>query len=100
LCPKGMEACHNDGNRLNNKINNLRWDTLSNNQLDRKKHGTESYPVNYGENVFSSKLKEADINKIRNTPHFNGIVAHFAKEFNVCKSTIRMIIQRKTWKHI
>lgn len=38
-CPAGMEAAHNDGNPENNKLNNLRWDTHSNNQLDITKHG-------------------------------------------------------------
>ncbi len=39
-CPEGMEACHNDGNCLNNNLGNLRWDTPTSNQRDRRKHGT------------------------------------------------------------
>lgn len=39
-CPGGMEACHSDGSRDNNHISNLRWDTRSENQFDRVKHGT------------------------------------------------------------
>jgi hypothetical protein len=39
-CPKGMEACHNDGDPQNNRLENLRWDTEKNNQSDRNKHGT------------------------------------------------------------
>lgn len=34
-----MVCCHNDGNKQNNRADNLRWDTESNNQLDRNKHG-------------------------------------------------------------
>lgn len=34
-----MQCCHNDGNPLNNRADNLRWDTSSNNHLDRIKHG-------------------------------------------------------------
>lgn len=37
----GMDACHNDGNRLNNRASNLRWDTRSANLFDRNKHGTD-----------------------------------------------------------
>lgn len=40
-CPKGMEACHNNGVRADASLTNLRWDTPSNNQLDRRKHGTD-----------------------------------------------------------
>jgi hypothetical protein len=39
-CPDGMEACHNDGNKLNNNLSNLRWDTHRNNCLDKISHGT------------------------------------------------------------
>lgn len=38
--PKGMEACHNDGDSTNNTLANLRWDTRSANSLDRVRHGT------------------------------------------------------------
>ncbi len=41
-CPDDFEACHNDGDPTNNLVNNLRWDTRSSNQLDRKLHGTNN----------------------------------------------------------
>ena len=37
--PDGMEACHNDGDRRNNRADNRRWDTHSNNNRDIHKHG-------------------------------------------------------------
>ena len=37
--PKGLEGCHNDGEKLNNHISNLRWDTHKNNMQDATKHG-------------------------------------------------------------
>ena len=42
-CPEGMEGCHNDGNPTNNDVNNLRWATRSENQLDSVKHGTHQW---------------------------------------------------------
>lgn len=36
----GMEACHNDGDRSNNAIANLRWDTRKANHADKERHGT------------------------------------------------------------
>ena len=39
-CPVGMEGCHGDGDRSNNHINNLRWDTPVSNMADRSNHGT------------------------------------------------------------
>ena len=38
-CPEGMEACHNDGNPMNNQLCNLRWDTHSSNMIDASNHG-------------------------------------------------------------
>lgn len=42
-CPKGEEACHYDGNPLNNTLSNLRWDTVSNNARDRIRHIRERF---------------------------------------------------------
>lgn len=38
--PEGMEVCHNDGNRMNCRLANLRYGTRSENVLDSVKHGT------------------------------------------------------------
>lgn len=40
--PDGMEVCHNNGDRKNAFLINLRYDTPANNQADRYKHGTRS----------------------------------------------------------
>ena len=37
--PIGMISCHNNGVPHDNKIENLRWDTPSENMLDRTRHG-------------------------------------------------------------
>jgi len=34
------EVCHFDGDRANNKLGNLRWDSRSSNHLDKRRHGT------------------------------------------------------------
>ena len=38
--PPGHQAAHNDGNRLNNAVWNLRWATRAENEADKAKHGT------------------------------------------------------------
>ena len=40
-CPPGMECCHWDDNPLNNRLDNLRWDTHSANQHDRVRNGRD-----------------------------------------------------------
>ena len=53
--PEGLEVCHNDGNRNNNRPDNLRYDTRSSNNLDAYDHGRK--PA-VGEMLSSSKLQE------------------------------------------
>lgn len=38
--PERFDACHNDGNQLNDRLDNLRWASRSDNMLDAVKHGT------------------------------------------------------------
>lgn len=40
--PAGMDVCHNNGNPLDNRAANLRYDTHSNNARDMVKHGTNA----------------------------------------------------------
>lgn len=37
----GLEVCHYDNDHLNNAAENLRWDTRSNNNLDKRRFGTD-----------------------------------------------------------
>lgn len=38
-CPDGMEGCHNNGNPTDNRLENLRWGTRSENSRDTVRHG-------------------------------------------------------------
>lgn len=39
-CPIGMQACHQNSVRNDNKLSNLRWDTASNNEKDKLQNDT------------------------------------------------------------
>jgi hypothetical protein len=94
--PPKYEACHNDGKPNHNHVNNLRWDTSRNNQLDKWKHGT----MNNGENQHSAKLTIQQVQKIR-VLHKIGVSQYeLAKRFGVHQSCIRSVVNRKTWAHI
>ena len=42
-CPKGMEIAHNDGNPYNNRPENLRYTSHSDNEMDKIEHGSMRY---------------------------------------------------------
>lgn len=68
-CPEGMEACHNNGDRSDNRLENLRWDTHENNTSERAIHGTchfarrdlcpRGHPLSDPENNASEPRKKA-----------------------------------------
>jgi hypothetical protein len=92
-CPKGMEGCHNDGNKNNPRLDNLRWDTSKNNKLDMVAHGTDGK----GERASMAKLTTIQVLEIRNSSERNGVLA---KKYGVGTSTISLIIHRKNWTHL
>lgn len=92
---------HLDGVKTNNALANLEWCTQKeNNQhgfrtgLNRGLIGTKP-----GEKCPSSKLKENDVLEIRKLFDGKNALA-LAKKHGVTSANIRMIINRKTWKHI
>ena len=91
-CPDGMEGCHNDGNKKNNRLDNLRWDTRKSNAIDRVKHG-----VSHGEKNPASKLTDYAVRLIRTS---NMPDTHWAAKFGVRPSIIYQARRGRTWKHV
>ena len=94
-----MEGRHLDGNKLNNKIDNLMWGTKSENQKDRKRHGNPSIGGNF-------KLMYQQISNIRQLlksgrngsdgPKYSHRA--IAIMFGVSRSTITDINIGRNWK--
>jgi len=96
-CPDGHEACHNDGNPLNNHINNLRWDTSKNNSYDTIKHGKS----NRGSINGKSKLTENEVIEIKKLLKSGNLTQkEIAVKFGVSDANINMINKNKRWSHI
>jgi hypothetical protein len=95
-CPPGMEACHGDGVRHHCTLNNLRWDTTSNNHLDKREHGTDSR----GEKSGKAKLTDDQVIKIREMASKGCGCRKLAKIFPATYGHIAKIIRRELWKHI
>ncbi len=94
--PEGKQACHNDGNPLHNALINLRWDTVSANNLDKREHGT----AQRGERNGMATLSEHEVRVIRACRARGESGPYLARKFKVDRATIYNIEKRRTWAHL
>lgn len=96
---KGMECRHKDGDSTNNRLNNLRWGTRSENHRDAVKHGTS--PFGNGEQNHSVKLTETQVrfifNAYHNKTHRPG---ELAKRFGISIDHVSRIARKERWGHL
>lgn len=86
-------VAHNDGNKKNNKVENLRWATPAENSFDQVAHGTKK-GRHFG---MSSVLTDEEIYAIRSDTRPNHILAD---EYKVSRPTIHHIRKRISHKHL
>lgn len=93
--PAGLEVCHNDGSRTNNRPGNLRYDTRSGNFADKLRHGTQ--PL--GETHHNAKLTVAGVIWARES---RGKIAlgEIARVLGVSRSAVHLAQARKNWAHV
>jgi hypothetical protein len=95
--PGGMEVCHGDGSRSNATKENLRWDTRSSNQLDRRKHGTS----NAGSKNALSKLTDSKVIEIKRLLAAKEMSqSKIGAMFGVGQSVISLINLGQRWAHV
>ena len=80
-CPPGMEVCHNDSNPANNRLDNHRYDTHLNNQIDMAYVGNRSRQI----------IKVPQVYEIRARLARGDTCKDIAKDYGVDKSTISKI---------
>ena len=107
-CPDGMETCHNNDVKTDNRLENLRWDThLANTHdaINHNKHPARRTGLRAGgpsgEQHYRAKLTEEQVKVIFHTYH-DGAANQYelAAAFNVGQDEISKIVNKKTWKHI
>jgi len=92
----GLECCHGNGVRSDNRLENLRWASRSENMQDAKKHGTAAI----GERNGHAVLRAEDVVEIRKLRACGEKVKVLSEKFNVRHQTISDICTRRNWKHI
>lgn len=95
--PSGLECCHGDGDRQNNRPSNLRWDTKKNNTLDRSRHGRSG---RFGVVNGSAKLDPPKVRLIRHLYSSGWSGPQLASKFGVHYSVVYSVIHRRTWSHV
>lgn len=90
-------VAHGDGNHLNNRADNLRWATQTDNNRDKISHGTSLK----GAENHRAKLNESSVAAIRKM-YANGLISgvKIAKLFNISPATVSLITRRKLWGHV
>ncbi len=99
-CPEGMEACHNDGDKSNNRPVNLRWDTRVENMADRQKHGKTVIPHLKGCENPCAKLTPQDVAEIRRLYAAGAPKSQYkmAEMFGVSQMTIQRLVTGQSYQ--
>lgn len=92
--PPKHQASHIDGNRQNNRLENLMWETQVDNEKRKVGHGTKIR----GSRIGTAKLDEKKVRAIKDEPDTPGGV--LATRYGVSRSTIQSIRRGDTWAHI
>jgi hypothetical protein len=93
--PEGTEGCHNDGNAANNRLDNLRWDTHTENNRDRQRHGTDNSHERNGQAILTLE----QVREIRAAYDAGGITMRaLGAAYGVSSGAIRSVVRVKTWR--
>lgn len=97
-----MNVCinHKDGNKLNNKIDNLEWCTYSENMIHSLEKGLRKPPTNESHGM--AKLNRFQVQRIRLIKEIMPKITKKAlgKLFNMSEGGISGILGYKVWKKI
>jgi len=89
----GEQACHRNGVRTGNAIENLYWGTAAQNQADKVRHGNSLR----GEKNKRAKLTEDQVRHILGSEESQPALA---RRYGVSQVLISKIRLRKVWQHV
>lgn len=98
-CPEGMECLHDDNDRTNNRIGNIKWGTHVENVEDSRRHGTCQVGI-VGARNRSAKLTDPDIVAIRQLSAQGLPYGDIAARYGISKPNVSYIVRRITWAHV
>lgn len=97
--PEGYHINHINGNKRDNRPDNLEYVTAAENVAHARANGmTPCIPR--GVDVYAAKLTDAAVREIRATPRRHGVVTGLARKFGVDRNTIYRVLNGKGWTHV
>jgi len=94
----GMWVNHKNGNKKDNRVENLEWVSPSDNQRHAVATGlSPKPPLKRGTDQHKARLDEEKVRKIRAQYAEGAGIARLAREYSVGESTIRNVVQRNSW---
>lgn len=94
-CPQGMWGRHHDGDRNNNRLDNLSWATPKDNHADRIAHGTHLR----GERCGTAKLTADQVRQIRELRQQGWLQKDIASKFKISRVQIQRILNGTRWQY-
>lgn len=92
----GHLVAHNDGNRINNAVSNLRWATQAENLHDCRAHGTA--PI--GSRNPGALINETDVRAIRRMKLLGIPRPLIAEGYGLHKRSVFKILANSSWEHV
>lgn len=91
--PSNAVAAHDNGNKLDNRLDNLFWKTQKENIADKERHGTKLK----GENHPSAKLNWEIVRRLRSRRRGGATYGQLSAEFGIPKGTAAGICAGRSW---
>lgn len=95
--PKGLECGHLNGNRDDNRLENLAYITREENAQHKISHGTQAHGERHGMAKLTEDLVEEIKRRYQRASYHNSNAQELARKYGVCKSTIQNIVKGRYW---
>lgn len=92
----GLHCAHLNGNRRDNRAENLQWTTPKENHAHKWLHGT----MLIGEKCNTVKLTSHLVREIRAERRAGKTLRAIAAAYGVSSGNIEAIVKKRTWKHV
>jgi hypothetical protein len=101
-------AAHNDGNRRNNRADNLRWVLPVENESDKRTHGTARVGEKHWSKFMPERrargeghgLAKLTVEKVRAIRTDTRKQREIARDFGISQTTVGRVKNRSVWSHV